>query len=58
MKTAFDEIGIDIVKIDGVLMKIYLAVPTNVDVTRVKRVVQFTLGEDMRVFVKEKGERI
>lgn len=51
---AFKEAGIEIVKTDIEKMKIFLIVPKEIKVERVKRLVQHSFGEQMRVFVKEK----
>lgn len=53
---AFKEANIEIVKFDIVAMKIFLIVPKEIDVKRVKRLVNHSFGEQLRVFVKEKGE--
>lgn len=51
---AFNQAGIEIAEIDVYDKKIYLIVPKGIEVERVKNLVRFTYGEQMRVFVKEK----
>lgn len=53
---AFNEAGIEIVKTDIEKMKIFLIVPKEIKAEKVKHLVRYSFGEQMRVFVKEKGE--
>lgn len=53
---SFNKAGIEIVKTDIYEKKIFLIVPKRIEVERVKKLVRFTYGEQMRVFVKKKGE--
>lgn len=50
----FNKVGIQIVKTDVYEKKIYLIIPKGIEVERLKNLVRFTYGEQMRVFVKEK----
>jgi hypothetical protein len=52
----FNKVGVEIVKTDVLEQKIFLIVPKGTEVERVKNLVQFTFGKQMRVFVKERGE--
>lgn len=52
----FKSKGIEIVKTDLDEMKIFLVVPKGIEVEKLKNLVQFTYGKQMRVFVKQKGE--
>ena len=52
---SFNRAGIEIVKTDVYEKKIYLIIPKGIEVERLKNLVRFTYGEQMRVFVKEKA---
>lgn len=51
----FNKVGVEIVKTDVFEQKNFLIVPKGIEVERVKNLVQFTFGKQMRVFVKERG---
>lgn len=55
---AFNQAGIEIAKTDIYEKEIFLIVPKGIEVERVKNLVRFTYGEQMRVFVKEKPNEL
>ena len=51
---SFKSYGIEVAEINETEMKIFLIVPKGINVEKVKRLVKFSFGEHMKVFVKEK----